>query len=70
MSGLELISIAFSKHLSINMALLMDKPKEDDFLEDTITFVHEKLQDTRWEIRSAATDVIMVISQNSKSKCN
>lgn len=65
--GFDLIGLAFSKHLSMNMALLTDQFKEEDYLEDIIVLVLEKLNHHCWEVRSSAIDVVGAITQSVKS---
>lgn len=65
--GLDLIGLSFSKHLTMNMALLTDQ-YEEDFLENTITLIQEKVYDKDWEVRRSTIEVIAMISKNVSSK--
>lgn len=61
MNGLELISVAFSKHLSAGLTFLMDK-LDGDLIEKIIEMCTEKLMEEKSEIRSKSIKVIESIS--------
>lgn len=61
MNGLELITVGFSKHLSIGMAFLKDH-LDGDVIEKILAICIEKMDDENSEVRRCAVNVIQSIS--------
>lgn len=64
MNGLELISIAFSKHLSVGMAFLEDQ-LDGDVIEKILKICIQKMDDEDTEVRCSAIKVIESITNKA-----
>ncbi|KAF7267539.1 hypothetical protein GWI33_019245 [Rhynchophorus ferrugineus] len=65
--GLKLLDVAISKHMSPDMALLLDNHK-DSVVAQTGSLLYTKCHDGAWEIRDSALEVLRTLSFNANTR--